>query len=196
MDNLFFALILGVGFGFALNKGGLTKYRVISGAFRFTDMTVLKFMLTGIVTAMIGLYALRGAGLITAFPYVPTTFVAGNVIGGLIFGVGMSLAGYCPGTCFAGAGEGKLDYLLPGVLGLIAGGTLYGLTYPYIGQPLQVLAYKTNLGNITLPDWLGLDPYLVVMLFTLVVLFLFYLIGRGLKRADKLVVVEEELPQQ
>ena len=195
MDNLFVALILGIGFGLALNKGGLTKYRRISGAFRFTDMTVLKFMLTGIVTAMIGLYALRGAGLIKAFPVVPATFIAGNVIGGLIFGVGMSLAGYCPGTCFAGAGEGKLDYLLPGVLGLFAGAILYGLSYPVFGQPLQLWAYATNLGSITLPDWLGLDPYLVVALFTLVVLFLFYLIGRGLKRTDKLDVSQENSPE-
>ncbi len=192
MDNLLVALVLGVGFGFALNKGGLTKYRRIAGAFRFTDMTVLKFMLTGILTAMIGLYALRGAGLITAFPYVPPTFLAGNIIGGLIFGVGMSLAGYCPGTCPAGAGEGKLDYLLPGVLGLMAGGALYGLSYPYIGQPLQVWAYASNLGSITLPEWLGLDPYLVVTLFTLIVLFLFYLIGRGLGRKDKLTAAEEK----
>jgi uncharacterized protein len=192
MDNLFVALLLGVGFGFALNKGGLTKYRRIVGQFRFTDMTVLKFMLTGILTGMIGLYTLRGAGLIAAFPYVPATFVAGNLIGGLIFGVGMSLGGYCPGTCFAGAGEGKLDYLLPGVLGLLAGGALYGLTYPYIGQPLQLWAYSTNFGALTLPSWLGLDPYLVITLFTLVVLILFYAIGRGLGRADKLNAPEVE----
>ena len=94
MDNLFVALLLGMGFGFALNKGGLTKYRRIAGQFRFTDMTVLKFMLTGILTAMIGLYTLRGAGLISAFPYVPPTFLAGNIIGGLIFGFGMAAAGY------------------------------------------------------------------------------------------------------
>src|SRR5512143_861167 len=186
MDNLFVALLLGIGFGFALNKGGLTKYRRIAGQFRFTDMTVLKFMLTGILTGMIGLYALQGAGLISAFPYVPPTFIAGNVIGGLIFGVGMSLAGYCPGTCFAGAGEGKLDYLLPGVLGLLAGGALYGLTYPYIGQPIQLWAYSTNFGSLTLPAWLGLDPYLLITLYTLVVLILFYMIGRGLKRTETL----------
>jgi uncharacterized membrane protein YedE/YeeE len=186
MDNLLVALVLGVGFGFALNKGGLTKYRRIAGQFRFTDMTVLKFMLTGILTGMVGLYALLGAGLISGFPYVPPTFVAGNLIGGLIFGVGMSLAGYCPGTCFAGAGEGKLDYLLPGVLGLIAGAALYGLTYPYIGQPIQLWAYNTNFGALMLPSWLGLDPYLVIILFTLVVLIVFYMIGRGMSRAEKL----------
>ena len=93
MDNLFVALLLGVGFGFALNKGGLTKYRRIAGQFRFTDMTVLKFMMTAIVVAMTGLYIFRGLGWIT-LPTVPATYIVGNLLGGLIFGVGMALAGY------------------------------------------------------------------------------------------------------
>ena len=72
------------------------------------------------------------------------------------------------------------------MLGLLAGGALYGLSYPYIGQPIQLWAYSTNFGALTLPVWLGLDPYLVITLFTLVVLILFYMIGRGLGRAEKL----------
>ena len=61
--------------------------------FRFTDMTVLKFMMTAIVVAMTGLYIFRGLGWIT-FPTVPATYIVGNLIGGLIFGVGMALTGY------------------------------------------------------------------------------------------------------
>ena len=87
------ALVLGAGFGFALNKAGLTKYGKIANQFRFRDMTVLKFMLTALAVAMIGLYALRGLGLIT-FPAVPATYIVGNLVGGLIFGIGMSLVGY------------------------------------------------------------------------------------------------------
>jgi len=93
MLNYGMALILGILFGFSLNKAGLTQYNKIVNAFRFTDMTVLKFMMTALVVAMSGLYALRGLGLVT-FPAVPATYIAGNVIGGLIFGVGMALAGY------------------------------------------------------------------------------------------------------
>jgi hypothetical protein len=87
------ALILGVGFGFALNKAGLTKYNKIVNQFRFTDMAVLKFMMTALVVAMIGLYGLRGLGLVT-FPTVPATYIVGNLAGGLLFGVGMALTGY------------------------------------------------------------------------------------------------------
>jgi hypothetical protein len=84
---------LGLFFGFALNKAGLTKYNKIVNQFRFTDMAVLKFMMTALVVAMIGLYGLRGLGLVK-FPAVPSTYIVGNLIGGLIFGIGMALTGY------------------------------------------------------------------------------------------------------
>ncbi len=93
MTTSIIAIILGIGFGFSLNKAGLTKYHKIANQFRFTDMTILKFMLTAIVVAMIGLYIFRGLGWIT-FPTVPATYIIGNLVGGLIFGVGMALAGY------------------------------------------------------------------------------------------------------
>ncbi len=91
--NMIIAVVLGIMFGFTLNKGGLTRYNKIVNVFRFTDLTVLKYMLTALVIAMIGLYGLRGLGLIN-FPNVPATYIAGNLIGGLIFGVGMALTGY------------------------------------------------------------------------------------------------------
>jgi uncharacterized membrane protein YedE/YeeE len=86
-------IVFGIFFGFALNKSGLTKYHKIVDVFRLTDLAVLKFMMTTLVVAMSGLYALRGLGLIT-FPNVPATYVLGNLVGGLIFGMGMALTGY------------------------------------------------------------------------------------------------------
>ncbi len=91
--NSVIAVILGVGFGFSLNKAGLTKYHRIANQFRFKDMMVMKFIMTALAVAMIGLFALRGLRLIT-FPTAPATYVVGNLVGGLIFGVGMSLVGY------------------------------------------------------------------------------------------------------
>jgi uncharacterized protein len=93
MTTYVVALILGGFFGFSLNKAGLTKYHKIVNVFRFTDMAVLQFMMTALVVAMTGLYILRGLGLVT-FPAVPATYIVGNLIGGLIFGVGMALTGY------------------------------------------------------------------------------------------------------
>ena len=93
MGNYLIALILGVFFGFSLNKAGLTRYNKIVNVFRLTDLSVLKFMMTALVVSMSGLYVLRGLGLID-FPNVPSTYIAGNLAGGLIFGVGMALTGY------------------------------------------------------------------------------------------------------
>jgi uncharacterized protein len=93
MTTYVVALILGGFFGFSLNKAGLTKYHKIVNVFRFTDMAVLQFMMTALVVAMTGLYILRGLGLVT-FPAVPATYIVGNLVGGLIFGVGMALTGY------------------------------------------------------------------------------------------------------
>ncbi len=93
MMQYIIALVLGIVFGLLLNKAGLTKYNKIVNAFRFTDMAVLKFMMTALVVAMSGLYALRGLGLV-AFPAVPATYLVGNLLGGGIFGVGMALAGF------------------------------------------------------------------------------------------------------
>jgi len=85
-------LVLGIGFGFALNKAGLTKYHKIVNVFRFTDLAVLKFMMTALIVAMAGLFGLNALGLMT-LPTPPETYVVGNLLGGLIFGVGMSGVG-------------------------------------------------------------------------------------------------------
>lgn len=175
MVNYIFALILGALFGFSLNKAGLTKYYKIVNVFRLTDLAVLKFMMTALVVAMSGLYVLRGLGMIT-FPSIPSTYIVGNVVGGLIFGVGMALSGYCPGTCVAGAGEGKLDYLIPGILGFLVGAVFFGLTYQQVMPKITAL---DKLGNVDLPDLLNLNPYLFILLFGLIALLLFYAIDRG-----------------
>ena len=182
MSTYLIALILGIFFGFSLNKAGLTKYHKIVNVFRLTDLAVLKFMMTALVVSMSGLYLLRGLGLVT-FPTVPATYVVGNVVGGLIFGVGMAFSGYCPGTCAAGSGEGKLDYLIPGLLGFLVGAALYGLSYQAVFPAISAIA---NAGSVVIPDVWDLSPFLTVVFFTLMALFLFYLIDRaGLHRKER-----------
>jgi hypothetical protein len=87
------AVGLGVLFGYALNKGGLTRFANITGVFRFTNLTVIKFMLTAVLVAAVGLYSLQGLGVID-LPGAPATYLLGNVLGGLVFGIGMALTGY------------------------------------------------------------------------------------------------------
>jgi uncharacterized membrane protein YedE/YeeE len=182
MSNLWIALILGVVFGFLLNKAGLTSYHKIVNVFRLTDMAVLKFMMSGLAVAMIGLYAMRGLGWIT-FPAIPATYIVGNLAGGLVFGVGMALSGYCPGTAVAGAGEGKLDYLIPGLLGFLVGAAAFGLTYESVFPQISRLAAY---GNVTLGQLWNVNSWLLITVFALMSLFLFYLIDHGLIRKDPL----------
>jgi uncharacterized membrane protein YedE/YeeE len=176
------ALVLGVLFGFALNKAGLTRYTKIVNQFRLTDMAVLKFMMTALVVTMLGVYPLRELGIIT-FPAIPATYVIGNLVGGLVFGVGMALAGFCPGTAVAGAGEGKWDYIVPGLLGFLTGGVIFGLAYPsFMPQILKI----GNFGQTVIPDLWHISPYLAVFAFALMALALFYAIDRlGFHRKAK-----------
>jgi uncharacterized membrane protein YedE/YeeE len=182
MDPTWLAIPIGLVFGFALSRGGLTRYTNIVGVFRLTNMTVIKFMLTALTVAMIVLYALKGLNIVQ-FPNVPETYIAGNILGGLVFGMGMALAGFCPGTVAAGAGEGQLDYLVSGVLGLLAGALAYGMTYLQVFPAIARIAY---IGPKTLPDLLAVNPFIVIGIFSVAVILLFYFIERGLTRKDRL----------
>ncbi len=93
LTEIVITFLLGFGFGWALDKAGLTKYHKIVNVFRFTDLAVLKFMLSAMVTGMIGIYGLKWLGLVQLTPATPT-YIVGNFIGGLIFGVGMAGAGF------------------------------------------------------------------------------------------------------
>ncbi len=93
MNDLILPLVLGLFFGWLFQKTGLTKYHRIVNVFRFTDLTVIKFMMTTLAVSMVGVFALHTAGLVQ-LPNVPSTYVVGNLVGGLIFGVGMAGAGF------------------------------------------------------------------------------------------------------
>lgn len=167
-------LLIGFAFGWTLQRTELSKYERIVGVFRFRDLTVLRFLLTALVTASIGIGLLRAFGLAVAVP-IPATYVAGNLVGGLVFGVGMALSGFCPGTIAAGAGEGRLDNLVPGALGLLSGAVFYGLAYEKI---MPRLATAMRLGEVTIPELVHVEPWLVVIVFAEVALLIFGLTRR------------------
>ncbi len=103
--DMMYGLVTGILFGFLLQKGRVIRYDKQIGALRLIDMTIVKFMLTAIVVGMIGTYALVDLGL--AKLSIKPMIVGAIVIGGLIFGVGWGLFGYCPGTSLGAVGEGR-----------------------------------------------------------------------------------------
>ena len=154
------ALAIGFLFGVCLQRGGLTRYQKIADAFRFRDLTVLRFMLSAILVAALGVHVLAAFGVARPLPLHDSALLR-NALGGLVFGVGMALVGLCPGTVVAGAGEGRLDDAIPGVLGLVAGSLAFGLAYPTL---VPALERHLRLGPVNLPGLAGVDPWLALAL--------------------------------
>ena len=152
--TLLLGALTGLIFGFLLQKGGVTRYNVIVNQFRFKDFTVLKTMLTAIVVGAIGVYAMLQFGMIKGLQ-VKGAELAMNGIGGLIFGVGMVLLGYCPGTALAAVGQGSRDAMV-GIIGALVGAAVYAEAYPLLAKTLQPIG---NLGKITFADAAHVSPW-------------------------------------
>ena len=163
IGQLLTGLATGLAFGFLLQRAGVTRFRTILGQFLWKDHTVLRTMLTAVVVGSIGIYAMQAmssAGLIGDVKmHVKGAAVLGNVLGGLIFGVGMVLLGYCPGTGVAAIGEGS-RHAIVGVLGMLAGAAVYAEIHPWAqGTILGVC----NLGKETFPSMTGLPPWMFIL---------------------------------
>ena len=134
--GLILAVVFGLIFGFLLDRGRVTKYAVIVNFFRFKDARVFQIMLTAILVGGIGVWFMHMGGVATY--HIKSLQVAGILLGGGMFGVGMASLGYCPGTGIAAIGTGSVHALV-GFLGMIAGGIAYGVSYPW---------WKTNILTI------------------------------------------------
>ena len=175
-------LLTGLVFGFLLQKGQVAKYRVILGQFLFTDYTVLKIMLTAIVVGAIGVWGMLQLGMIQHL-HVKPAVLAANAIGGLIFGVGMSLLGYCPGTGVAAMGEGS-RHARWGFAGMIVGAAAFAAAYPALEKGFMKLGDVTaTVGGqvtdkVTLSDVTGVSPWVYIGALAAISLVVFALIGR------------------
>ena len=167
------ALLLGFLFGWSLHKAGLTHYARIVNVYRLRDMTVMRYMLTALVVGGIGIQAGIDLGFASSAPVPPTSMLA-NVVGGVVFGVGMATAGYCPGTIVAEAGEGRLDAWIAGLSGLLVGAIVFGLLQPVI---MPSLAHIGGLGRVTLASLAGASPWLVLLVFAQAVALVLTLIA-------------------
>ena len=168
------ALVLGLLFGWSLHKAGLTHYARIVNVYRFRDMTVVRFMLTALVVGAFAIQAGIDLGFAASAP-IPATSMLANVVGGVVFGVGMATAGYCPGTIVAEAGEGRLDAWVAGLSGLLVGAIVFGLLQPVI---MPTLTRTGALGRVTFASLAGATPWLVLLVFGQVVVLVLLLIAR------------------
>lgn len=167
MKMLLYGLVTGIFFGFFLQKGRVLRYDKQLGALRLMDMTIVKFMLSTILVGMVGVYILKDLGLIKLS--VKPTNLGANIIGGLIFGAGWGLLGYCPGTSAGALGEGRWDSLW-GILGMLAGAAVYAEVYPALKT--SILTWG-KFGKLTLPQVLGVNHWVIVPIFVVGALVLF-----------------------
>src|SRR5262249_44500908 len=135
-------------------RAGLGSARKLVGQFYGTDLTVFKVMFSAIVVAMLGAFWLGRIGLLDLSRVeVPGTWLVPQAGGGVGFGVGLAVAGLCPGTSCVAAASGRGDGLAV-VLGMFSGVLITGLAF----APLRGLYEATARGPLTLPAWLGV-PY-------------------------------------
>ncbi len=164
---LLYGLITGIIFGFLLQKARVIRYDKQLGALRLIDMTIVKFMFSTILVAMVGTYLLKDLGLVKLS--IKPTILGGVILGGLIFGIGWGFLGYCPGTSAGALGEGRFDAIW-GILGMLAGAALYAEAYP--GMKKTVLTWG-DLGKITFPQVLGVNHWIILAIIVIGGLLLF-----------------------
>ena len=121
-------------------------------------MTIVKFMVSSILVGMVGVYLLLDLGWVKLS--LKSTNLGGNIIGGLIFGLGWGLLGYCPGTSAGALGEGRWDALW-GILGMIAGAAIFAEIFPILKR--SVLTWG-DFGKITLPQIIGINHWIVIFI--------------------------------
>jgi uncharacterized protein len=162
--GLLVALFIGIGFGFFLERAGFGSARKLAAQFYFTDLRVFKVMFVAIITAMLGTFWLSWLGLLDYSQLtIPSTYLVPQIVGGLIFGIGFVMGGYCPGTCCVAAATGRLDGVVH-LFGMVSGIFLFGELFSFIDGFYSF----TPMGRFTLPDFLqlpfGLTVFLIVLL--------------------------------
>jgi len=158
--SLVIAFIIGIGFGFFLERGGFGSARLLAAQFYFTDMRVFKVMFTAIVTAMIGVFYLSWIGwLDISLIYYGNTYLLAQIFGGLILGIGVVIGGYCPGTSAVSIATGRIDgivYALGGFFGIF----IFGEVYPMIDGFVN----GNYMGLINIPQLLNINYGIILFI--------------------------------
>ncbi len=172
-SDLMLGLVTGICFGFLLQKGRVAKYQTVLGQLLLKDWTVFKIMITAIATGAIGVYLLveQGVSTLDIWPFQP----AAMLLGAVLFGSGLAIIGYCPGTGMAGAGEGSRDAMI-GVLGMLTGAGV--LVFGFNALEPVALALG-DWGKLTIPQLLGSSPWPLILGLAAIVAVAFWLIARN-----------------
>jgi hypothetical protein len=151
--SIFIGVAMGIVFGFALEKSRVFEPGVIVGQMQLRNFIMLKVFLTAVATGAVVLAVLHGFGFVKLAP--KAALYAADTIGGLVLGVGIALAGACPGTILAQIGAGYRDALFT-----VAGGLAGAVTYSYVEPTLSTSLLGNGSGKLIVSDLIGI-PYWV-----------------------------------
>jgi uncharacterized protein len=168
------ALLIGIGFGFFLERAGFGSARKLVAQFYLTDLAVFKVMFTAIVTAMVGVVFLGRIGFIDLeqLPVIGT-YIVPEITGGLLLGIGFVVGGYCPGTSVAAVATGKIDAMVYG------GGIFFGMfVFAELSSVFDPFVNSTGMGQLTIPQYFNLPTVGVVVAVVMMALGGFY--GAGI----------------
>ncbi len=168
-DNLF-AVVLGMGFGFALESSGFSSSRKIIGTFFGYDFVVFKVFFTAAIVASLGLLYLDYLGLLDfSLLYIQPTFLTSAIVGGIIMGIGFAMGGFCPGTSLCAAAVGRLDGLVF-LGGMFIGVFLFSESFPLF----ENMYYSGSQGAKMINSVFGISPELFTLLLILMAIGMFY----------------------
>ena len=158
--ELILGLVTGIIFGFLLQKGQVLRFEKQVGFLCLKDMTIIKFMFSAIIVGMAGIYLFRDLGIISLS--LKSTIVGAQITGGLLFGIGWAICGYCPGTSVGALGEGRW-HAIWAIIGMFFGAAFYAEVYPLLKNNL--LSWG-KLGKMSIPDALGINHWIIILIFT------------------------------
>jgi uncharacterized membrane protein YedE/YeeE len=176
--SLFVAVVIGLFFGFFLERGGLGNPHKLTGVFYFTDFTVPKVMFTAMLVAAVGIYLLSDLALLDISKmWIVPTFFWPQIVGGFVFGIGFVLSGYCPGTSVAALASGRLDALFA-MAGMGAGSLLFAIFYPSV----EGFYLSSDMDGLTIQKAMGLSHWTVLAALCVIAVVMFAFMERHERR--------------
>ncbi len=170
-------IITGIVFGFLLQKGRVLRYDKQVGFLLLQDFTIIKFMFSAIAVGMIGINILAQMGIIEY--EIKGLTLGGQLVGGVLFGIGWAICGYCPGTAVGAVGEGRIGAIWV-IIGMLCGAAIYAEVYPWVKA--NILS-KGQYDTPRLTDLLHVNQWIIISVFALAIL-IYYLIDRGNKKIE------------
>jgi len=182
--NLAAAVVIGMFFGFFLERGGMGNPHKLTGVFYRTDFAVPKMMFSAILVAATGLCLLTDLKVLDmSRVWIIPTFLWPQLVGGALFGLGYLVSGYCPGTAAAGLASGRLDALVT-MIGIGIGTLLFSALYPALAG-----FYNTSdMGTATLPELLQVNHWVLLAVVYIFAGIMFYFMERHERRGQATIV--------